>query len=336
MSVELAVVIPCTRPERVVESLDALAGQPGAEGLEVFVVGDRPDPPPAPRWPFEVTWLAMEQRHANLRRNAGIEGSTAPRIAILDDDAVPEHGWLEAALTVAPGELLIRTGPEQPYRTDRTARLAWAVLASPVGEVSGGHHARRAAPVAWYRVPFSNFVASREVFDRVGLPAVDIPWDMDDFEFCLRARHDVAFEADPLLRVRHDRYPSSLRQFLGYVKRLRVRTGEKVVTHPGVYLRIPAVAACAAVPWLAAPALVFPPVWAAASVGYAGLLASQVPHAARLVGWRRVPAFLGLMAAVHGLTVAGVQVGIARAGLRKLRGADVRAADASDHPALLQ
>ncbi len=318
----LSVVIACTRPERVAETLDALAAEPEGAGIEVFVVGEGPETPPGPdRWPFPVTWIPMEERHANRRRNAGIGRASAPRIAILDDDAVPEPGWLDAALTVEPGELLIRTGPERPYRTDPTASLAFAVYASPVGEVSSGHHARRASPVAWYRVPFSNFVAGAEVFERIGLPREDIPWDMDDFDFCLRARGVVAFEADPALRVRHDRYPSNLRDFLSYVKRLRVRTGEKVVTHPGIYLRIPAVVACAAIPWVAAPAvLAAPPLGAAASLGYMGLLASQVPHAVRQVGWRRVPAFLGLMAAVHGVTVAGVQVGMVRAAVRRLRG----------------
>lgn len=318
---QVAVVIPCTRPDRVVETLDALAAQPRASEVEVFVVGEELAPPPeADRWPFSVSWLSMEERHANRRRNEGIERSTAPRIAILDDDAIPEAGWLEAALSIGPEELLIRTGPERPYRTDLAASLAYAVYASPVGEVSSGHHARHASPVAWYRVPFSNFVASRAVFERVGLPSVDIPWDMDDFDFCLRARDSVAFEADPALQVRHDRYPSSVREFLGYVKRLRVRTGEKVVTHPDVYLRIPAVAACAAVPWVAVPAaLLVPPIGAAASLGYVGLLASQIPHAVRRVGWRRVPAFMGLMVAVHGLTVAGVQVGMLRSGFRRLR-----------------
>lgn len=311
----LAVIIACTRPDRVPECLDGLGGQPGAERIEVFVVGDRPEPvPPAGRWPFEVTWVRLEDRHANVRRNAGIERSTAPRIAVLDDDAVPRDGWLEAALRLEPGDLRIRTGPELPYRREAKARLVHAVYASPVGEVGSGHHTRRATPVAWYRIPFSNFVTTRAVFDRVGLPAVDVPWDMDDFEFCLRARPAVTFESDPDLEVLHDRYPASFREFLGYVIRLRVRTGEKVITHPAVYLRIPAVAACAIGSWTVLPAMVLiPPLGVVGGLAWSVVLGSQVPYAVRTVGWRETPSLLGLMAALHGVTAVAVPAGMARA-----------------------
>ncbi len=316
----LAVVLACTRPRAVLDCLDGLDGQEGSDELEVFVVGDVPDPRPEPRWSFPVTWIPCADRHANVRRNLGIEASSAARVAILDDDTVPQPGWVAAALELDAADLCIRTGPEGPVRTDRTARLLHAVYANPIGEVSSAHHTAAAQPVAWYQIPFSNFVASRRVFDQLGLPATDIPWDMDDFDFCIRGRGSVRFEADPRLEVLHDRYPSSVRQFLKYVARLRIRTGEKVVTHPGVYLRIPAVSAAAGAAWLGpAACLLLPPVALAGALGYAGLMTAQVPTAARAVGLRDAPRYLLVLTAIHGLTLGGMQYGMVRAAGRKLK-----------------
>ena len=84
----------------------------------------------------------------------------------------------------------------------------------------------------------------------MGLLATDIPWDMDDFEFCHRARSIVTFENVPELEIAHDRYPDSVKAFLAYKWRLRVRTGEKLISHPSLYGRIPSVLLCALLPWL--------------------------------------------------------------------------------------
>ena len=322
---DLAVVIACTRPKQVLQGLDALGVQPGAERVEVHVVGDVPEPLPSPeRWPMSVRWVRCAERHANTRRNIGIRGSTAPRVAILDDDVATEPGWLAAALSVSPSEFVLRTGPEVVMSAERGARIAWAVYASPVGEVSSGHHLTVAEQVAWYRIPFSNAVTTRALLDRAGPLREDIPWDMDDFDFCLRVRALARFEADPALRVRHDRYAADPAEFLRYVWRLRRRTGEKIVSHPDVYLRIPAVVAAAGLGAglvAAAPLLLLaPPLGLAAGTAYGALLASQIPHARRRLELGELPRFLALMASVHAATIVGVQFGLVRGIRARLRG----------------
>ena len=318
---ELSVVIPCSRPDSVPDSLKGLAAQTEGREIEAFVVGRLPEPlPGASRFPFPVDWIATEQTHPNHRRNLGIERCRARRIAMLDDDAVPLQGWLDAALSLPEQGMVIRTGPESPARQSAGARLVHAVYSSPVGEVSSGHHTSRAKGVAWYQVPFSNFLTTRELLDAYGPLDEDIPWDMDDFDLCFRARKTAAFEADPRLRVSHDRYPDSPRDFLRYMARLRLRTGVKLVTHPRVYWRVPAVAACACFPWTAAVCIALEPMLAPAGLGaYAVLLACQLPRAAGTVGLRRAGRYLALATAVHATTLACVQVGILK-GLAGLPG----------------
>ena len=309
---ELTVVVPCTRPARVEECLRALSTEPDAHRIEVFVVGELPRAAPSAR-PFSLHLIPLADRHANARRRRGLGAGVAPRVAFLDDDAVPEPGWLGAALELPIADLVVRTGPELPFREGARARLVHAVSASPVGEVGSGHHHHRSRAIAWYRVPFCNFVASRRVFEVVGEPSVTLPWDVGDFEVCLRARGLVAFEADPRLRVRHDRYPDDVGAYLAALAGRRVATGDKLVTYPRIYGRIPPVLGCALFPWLALAAPALAPLGLGA---YVGVLASQVPRALRHGGLAAVPPFLGLLAATHAVTVVSVQVGIARGLLR--------------------
>lgn len=309
---ELTVVIACSRPDGAARCVRALAAQPEAARIEVFVVGDvppAPDPPP----PFPLHRVPLAEPHANARRRRGLAEGRAPRVAFLDDDAAPEPGWLAAALEVPPGALVARTGPELPLSDGATAKLVHAVSASPIGEIGSGHHHRRPRRVAWYRAPFCNFVTTRRVFEVVGEPSIDHPWDVDDFELCLRARRRVTFEADPRLVVRHDRYPDDVGRYLSELMRRRVGTGRRLVAHPDIYTRIPPVVACALAPWVL---LAIAPLGPLAVGAYLAALASQAPRARRLVGAPAVPAFLGVLAASHAVTVLGVQLGV----LRGLRG----------------
>jgi len=320
----LSIIVPCTRPECAVRCLEGIAGQQGSETVEAFVVGDVPDD--APRtFPFPVHWIASGQIHPNTRRNRGIELSSAPRIAILDDDTIPLNGWLERALMLDPGELVVRTGPELPVRESSAAKLAHAVYAGPIGEVSSGHHTPVATKVAWYMVPFSNLITTRKLLERIGTLDESIPWDMDDFSFCHRARGICRFESDPRLLVRHDRYPDSISRFIRYFARLRFRTGVKLVTHPGIYWMIPAVAACALFPLVAAGLLLaVPGILIPGAALYALLLCTQIPRALKTVGPARTPGFLGLTAVVHGVTVSCVLAGLVTGLCRLVTGKNTR------------
>ena len=87
--------------------------------------------------------------------------------------------------------------------------------------------------------------------------ATDIPWDMDDFHFCYHARSDVTFYNNPEMAICHDRYPDSFSRFFAYRWKSRVRTGEKLISHPYLYGRIFPVIACALSPWVLLAALPF-------------------------------------------------------------------------------
>lgn len=96
----LSVVVPCSRPELLAVALAPFAAV-GAEVVEIVVAGDVDGVDPA-ELPVGTTLVPVVPRHANTRRNAALARTTAPRIAFLDDDAVPRPGWLEAALAADP------------------------------------------------------------------------------------------------------------------------------------------------------------------------------------------------------------------------------------------
>lgn len=303
----MSVVIACSRPGRIEPALAALAAQPAPWRAEVIVAGDVP--PSAGRWPFDVILIRCDDAHPNARRNEGVARARAPRLAFLDDDAEPDAGWLDAACAVEPKAAVLVTGPELPLRASRGAQLAYEVLASPLGEVGGGHHHARSGGVRWYQIPFCNLVTTRSLWERLGPLPTDLPWDCDDFELAVRARPLARFEADPRLRVRHDRYPDSARELVVAVWHKRVRTGAKLVELPAIYWRVPPVALCALSPL----SLLVPVAPAAGAMVYAGLLVHGGLRARRALGPGAGRGFVLLTLGVHAATVLGVQWGLARA-----------------------
>lgn len=62
---------------------------------------------------------------------------------------------------------------------------------------------------------------------------------MDDFHFFYKIRNEITFLNVKELKIFHDRYPDNYNKFFKYKYKNRFRTGEKVITHPGIYLKIP-------------------------------------------------------------------------------------------------
>lgn len=68
--------------------------------------------------PAEITWRRCPERNAGMARNIGIAAAWAPLVAFIDDDAIPDPGWLdqlEAALadpevTASGGMVFDHTG----------------------------------------------------------------------------------------------------------------------------------------------------------------------------------------------------------------------------------
>jgi hypothetical protein len=309
----LSVVIATTRPEALLACLRGLDAQSGEGSFEVIAVGDVESLRFAPTR-FALILAPCGQRHANVRRNLGLSMSRGPLVAFLDDDTIPDAHWVETALTLDPEGCTILTGPERPVATGRQAQLIYAVSKSRLGAGTKSHVNPRRESVGWHQVPFCNCVIPRRVIELVGPPSEDIPWDMDDFEFCLRAREVADFANEPRLSLRHDRYPDSVHDYLSYRFRLRRRTGEKLVSHPWLYGRILPVLAVAVFPWaaflltvlLSGQAVFF---WSFMATTYSIGLLGHIPKAYGHGGWRDILPYLSLMAVHHAVTLSGVCLG---------------------------
>ena len=323
----LSIIIACTRPQTVLQCLDGLSKQEGQITFEVIIVGNCPaiiDTYQA----FDLRLIDCQAKHANIRRNKGIENSKAPLIAFLDDDTIPDPHWVAQALQLNPNDKLIITGPERPTRDHWKSRLAFAVSQNKITEGLPGHVNQKSAFVSWTEVPFCNCVIPRAIFDQIGHPATDIPWDMDDFEFCNRARRVAQFVNVPKLSVCHDRYPDSITKFILYKAKLRIRTGEKLISHPGIYSKIPAVVLSALCPYLLITTLIIIPLMIDAPfhiplISLAGLyliiILSQIPIAISKIGLRMCLPYVATIAIIHFITITSVQVGIIRRLLSKIR-----------------
>lgn len=121
-AVALSVVI-CThdRAGDVLENLDALMPQCAGRAVEVFVVDSASSPEHAQLLAGlearpDLTLIRLDEPGLSLARNIGVEAARADWVAILDDDAVPRPGWVEAAF-----EAVTRCGP-------RAAILAGRVM----------------------------------------------------------------------------------------------------------------------------------------------------------------------------------------------------------------
>jgi len=294
--------------------LAGIATQADAGSVLVVVVGNVdgivvPDK-------LQTILVPLAELHTNVRRDAALQRLSTPLVALLDDDTVPQPGWLAAALAVDPVAQIIVTGPEHAFLEHPTAQLIEAVSSSILTEGSLAHRVETRRPVGWTDVPFSNVVLPRLVIETAGGLALDQPADVDDLEFMLRARRVATFLNDPELVVVHDRYPPRISDLLHYRWRVRRRVGEKLVTHPWLYGRIPPAVVVATAPTaglLTLHLLGWRRGMSLGAVVYGAVLAAQAAIGIRLVGARRTPAFVGLTIALHATNIAAVQVGIVKA-----------------------
>jgi len=267
--------------------------------------------------------IPCAQAHSNVRRNIGIAHAQAPLIGFLDDDAYPLPGWASVALQLNPDINQIWTGPEYPAERGRRSALIFSVCRNPLLDSTSAHVNGRRSPVSWWEVPFCNLVVPRRVFNGAGMLATDIPWDMDYFHFCYHARSDVTFHNNPEMAICHDRYPDSFSRFFAYRWKSRVRTGEKLISHPYLYGRIFPVIACALVPWVLLATLLLLPSPVSTGVVVFGIcvlfLLSQARLAYRAGGVGTIVPYLALLAALQGISVVGMQVGILRRSFQWIR-----------------
>lgn len=96
---QVTVVLPThRRPAALARALDGLVQQQGAPDFEVLVVDNDPAPHAPVVLPTGLTGRVVHEPipGAAAARNRGIREAAAPVLALLDDDVVPEPGWLAA------------------------------------------------------------------------------------------------------------------------------------------------------------------------------------------------------------------------------------------------
>lgn len=104
-------VLICTyrRPDLLIKTLDGIARCAARVGSVRAVVVDNDAAlsarDAALQWatsaPITVTYLSQPQQNIALTRNMGLDHATAPWIALIDDDEVPDENWLESLLSAA-------------------------------------------------------------------------------------------------------------------------------------------------------------------------------------------------------------------------------------------
>ena len=252
---EISVLVACTRPELIEGILHALVCESDSVSCELLVGGSVGNLCLTSN-KVPVTLIESDPAQLNETRQALVALARGPVLAFLDDDAVPQPGWLRAVASLPANSTEIWTGPETPTRSTPGALLAAQVGASILAEGYWGHIGVGDHEVRWYEVPFCNLILRRELLEQVGMPDADMVWDLDDFDFCRRAaEHGATFMTRQDLSIRHDRYPDRISEWLTRKMRERHRTGSKLVRYPELYLQIPSVVLAAALPWVGLAAL---------------------------------------------------------------------------------
>lgn len=167
----ISVVVPThDRPEALARCLDALAGCiPPQGGFEVIVAASRPDP----RVRAAVERRAGPSRAIRLleepdsgrpdARNRGAMAARGRLLAFVDDDCLPEAGWVAALTTAleARPEALVGGRVANGLPGNR-----WAEAAGLVIEVGYAHLARVDDAAAYFGT--SNLALSRSTFEALG------------------------------------------------------------------------------------------------------------------------------------------------------------------------
>lgn len=324
MNPDLSVIIACTRPYAAAKCLNGLAEQDLQDRFEVIVVGDV-DELRQEDYPFHLLLIKEKNRHANRRRNIGLARAKGDIIAFLDDDTIPDPLWIkEIFKLINPKDFKVLTGPEKPINDHPARNLFYQVSCNFFSEFSKAHINTKEEEIGWRDVPFSNLVTTKAVMDKTAPLKEDIPWDMDDFDFCRKAMGFVSFYNCPSLSIRHDRYPEKLTSFLLYRWRLRLRTGEKIISHPATYLAIYPVAFIASLPFLLGLFIFFPPVLFANAVvlgviAYGIFLVSQLRWAVKSADSKALQ-YIWIMINLQVITVIGVWSGMVTGLYKKLSG----------------
>jgi GT2 family glycosyltransferase len=222
-------IVICTRnrPDQLRRTIEALDGH-GSAGTPILVVdqSDSPDPWLAERARKDerMTVIRDQRRGLSRARNVGWRASEADWLVFLDDDCIPEPGWLAGL------EDEIRERPDADYVSCEVAELAapgggykaYSVFSVPEERRLAGRWTRpsRLGYGACYAVRRSTVERLGGWDERLGAGAPDFPASDDmDFNYRLTRAGGVAY-LTPRARVLHEQWrdPAALpAHYRGYM-----------------------------------------------------------------------------------------------------------------------
>jgi GT2 family glycosyltransferase len=117
---KLSVVIPtCDRPEKLQECLRRVMRD--REGDYEVIVSDDSRTDTAPQTPQGVRWMQGPRRGPAANRNHGAIHATGEWLVFLDDDCLPEEGWLAAYAAAASPDADVLEGRTECPQPDAFA-----------------------------------------------------------------------------------------------------------------------------------------------------------------------------------------------------------------------
>jgi glycosyltransferase involved in cell wall biosynthesis len=165
---ELSIVIATLKSRGEVECLDALDRQSFSD--------------------YEV--LLQDEDKATTARNAGIERAASEKIVFLDDDSLPQEGYLARVSDTLDEHDVVAGKTVHPYDDIFAKHFA--------GHYSFGETGRYVT-----RFWGCNMAARKEVFERVGMWDEEISWGHEEVELAERVLTAYPIYYDPKLVVEH-------------------------------------------------------------------------------------------------------------------------------------
>lgn len=182
----ISVVVPTRdRAAYLATALDSVGAQRLSEPFEVVVVDDGSDRETATV--AAAAGVATERariRGLNAARNAGIEATSAPLIAFVDDDVRVPAGWLAAIVAGAQRhpDAEAFTGPIKAS-LEGPAPRSCGREAPPITTLDLGPEDRE-TDVAWG----ANLIVRRTAIERVGAFNLEVPLYGEEEEWVMRLR----------------------------------------------------------------------------------------------------------------------------------------------------
>jgi glycosyltransferase involved in cell wall biosynthesis len=226
-------VVVCThdlaRWDELTSVHDALAHQTRPPDELVVVVDHNPELLARAREQLQDALVVANDRVRGLggARNTGVANSTGDVVAFVDDDAIPEAGWLEqllagfddARVAGVGGAIEPRWQPARPRWFPR--EFDWVVGCSYVGLPT--------TPTFVRNLIGCNMSYRREILDEAG--GFKLGYGCDETEFCIRVAQqhpDVRFLYQPAARVHH-LVPSARLRLGRFISRCYFEGGSKAV-----------------------------------------------------------------------------------------------------------